>query len=309
LSSSITLSNTGATPATVCPGGSSVLATTGSLAGGSYCQPTTSCTFPDMITNVTFSSINNTTVCNGAATGGFTLFPAFNPTINAGSTIPVSVSTGGDIEGAAVWIDYNKDGDFLDSGEQVVNVTRTTATPIARSFTVPTTALLGSTRMRVSMKYNASPTSCEIFTDGEVEDYTVIVNEPLTCPFPADITVSSITRTEAGVIWEAVGSEDQYLLRYRPEGTPVTEATWANPIVSAISVRHQEKVQPSPTCQLGQGGIRSGEMWLKSQLNERSFRNILSSSSFDASKERNYVCISSFIFGWCWFNHYGITHF
>ena len=27
--------------------------------------------------------------------------------------------------------------------------------------------------MRVSMKYNASPTSCEIFADGEVEDYTV----------------------------------------------------------------------------------------------------------------------------------------
>ena len=55
----------------------------------------------------------------------------------------------------------------------MVNVTRTTATPIARSFTVPATALLGSTRMRVSMKYNASPTSCETFADGEVEDYTV----------------------------------------------------------------------------------------------------------------------------------------
>ena len=27
--------------------------------------------------------------------------------------------------------------------------------------------------MRVSMKYNASPTSCEVFADGEVEDYTV----------------------------------------------------------------------------------------------------------------------------------------
>lgn len=76
-------------------------------------------------------------------------------------------------EAYRVWIDYNRDGDFLDSGEQVVNVTRTTATPIARSFTVPTTALLGSTRMRVSMKYNASPTSCETFADGEVEDYTV----------------------------------------------------------------------------------------------------------------------------------------
>jgi hypothetical protein len=81
----------------------------------------------------------------------------------------------------------------------------------------------------------------------------------------------------------------------------------ANPTVSGILARHQEKVKPSPTCQLGQGGIRSGEMWRKSQLNERSFRNILSSTSFDASKGRNHVCISSFIFGWCRFNHHGIT--
>ena len=66
-------------------------------------------------------------------------------------------------------------------------------------------------------------------------------------------------------------------------------STVANPTVSGISVMHQEKVKPSPTCQLGQGGIRSGEMWRKSQLNERIFRNILSSTSFDASKGRNHV--------------------
>ncbi|WP_456421021.1 T9SS type A sorting domain-containing protein, partial [Lutibacter sp.] len=42
-------------------------------------------------------------------------------------------------------------------------------------FTVPTTATAGSTRMRVSMKYNAIPTECETFTYGEVEDYTVVI--------------------------------------------------------------------------------------------------------------------------------------
>jgi hypothetical protein len=41
---------------------------------------------------------------------------------------------------------------------------------------VPTSALSGATRMRVSMKYNANPTSCETFTYGEVEDYTVIIS-------------------------------------------------------------------------------------------------------------------------------------
>jgi dTDP-4-dehydrorhamnose reductase len=78
-------------------------------------------------------------------------------------------------------------------------------------------------------------------------------------------------------------------------------------IVYGIVNWHQEKVKPSPTCQLGQGGIRSGEMWRKSQLNERIFRNILSSTSFDAPKGRNHVCISTFIFSWCRFNYHGIT--
>ena len=36
-------------------------------------------------------------------------------------------------------------------------------------------ALLGTTRMRVTMKYNSAATSCETFTYGEVEDYTVNV--------------------------------------------------------------------------------------------------------------------------------------
>src|SRR5690606_40640885 len=67
----------------------------------------------------------------------------------------------------------NQDGDCVDSGEQVYSRSRTTASPISGSFTVPTSALSGATRMRVSMKYNANPTSCETFTYGEVEDYTV----------------------------------------------------------------------------------------------------------------------------------------
>lgn len=33
----------------------------------------------------------------------------------------------------------------------------------------------GATRMRVQMKYNAYSTSCETFSYGEVEDYTVTI--------------------------------------------------------------------------------------------------------------------------------------
>ena len=46
-----------------------------------------------------------------------------------------------------------------------------------RSFTIPATATLGATRMRVQMSYNATPTSsCQAFTYGQVEDYTVNIS-------------------------------------------------------------------------------------------------------------------------------------
>ncbi len=76
-------------------------------------------------------------------------------------------------EGMAVWIDYNRDNDFLDAGELVYSRAASTATPASGSFTIPTTAGTGTTRMRVSQKYNGIPTSCETFSYGEVEDYTL----------------------------------------------------------------------------------------------------------------------------------------
>jgi Zinc carboxypeptidase/GEVED domain/Secretion system C-terminal sorting domain/Fibronectin type III domain len=75
-----------------------------------------------------------------------------------------------------IWIDYNRDGDFLDSNEQIASSTTTGATNYTANFTVPAAALVGSTRIRVSMKYSAYATSCETFSYGEVEDYTVNIS-------------------------------------------------------------------------------------------------------------------------------------
>ena len=76
-------------------------------------------------------------------------------------------------ESYAAWIDYNQDGDFSDSGEQVWTQTNTQQTPVSTTITIPTSVSNGVTRMRISMKYNALPTPCETFTYGEVEDYNV----------------------------------------------------------------------------------------------------------------------------------------
>jgi len=108
-------------------------------------------------------------------------------------------------EGYSVWIDYNRDGDFSDAGEQVWSQAATTATPVSGSFTIPSSAVENSTRMRVSMKYNGIPTECETFTYGEVEDYTVIIEGSGPDTTPPVITLngaSSINVTQGGTYTE-----------------------------------------------------------------------------------------------------------
>lgn len=138
-----------------------------------YCASRGNNTADEWIQRVQIGTINN----NSGNNGGYADFTGLTTNLVRGTSNTIVITPGWAgtkyREAYRVWIDYNRDGDFLDSGEQVVNVTRTNSTPISRSFTVPSTALTGPTRMRVSMKYNASPTSCEIFADGEVEDYTV----------------------------------------------------------------------------------------------------------------------------------------
>ncbi|MGH1384466.1 reprolysin-like metallopeptidase [Kordia sp.] len=110
-------------------------------------------------------------------------------------------------EGYSVWIDYNQDGDFTDSGEQVWSKARSTDTPVSGTFTIPSSATDGATRMRVSMKYNAIPQPCETFTYGEVEDYTVVIGaagpDTQAPSVPTSLTASGTTQTETTLSWTA----------------------------------------------------------------------------------------------------------
>lgn len=149
--------------------------TTLPVATVTYCTSQGNNSADEYINRVQLGTINNTSGNNG----GYADFTSMSTNLVRGTSNSITITPGwtGSAfnEAYRVWIDYNQDGDFADSGEQVVNVTKTKTTPIARSFTVPTSALLGATRMRVSMKYNASPSYCEAFSYGEVEDYTVVI--------------------------------------------------------------------------------------------------------------------------------------
>lgn len=142
----------------------------------SYCASKGSSVVDEYVSRVQVGTINNATGANG----GYGNFTALSTNLNRSTSYTLTVTptwTGSTYsEGYAAWIDYNKDGDFADAGELVWSRAATTTTPVSGSFTVPATATLGTTRLRVSMKYNGIPTACESFSYGEVEDYTVNIN-------------------------------------------------------------------------------------------------------------------------------------
>jgi hypothetical protein len=141
----------------------------------SYCVSKGNNVADEWINRVQLGSINNTSGANG----GYGNFTNLSTTLTKGVASTITITAGWRStkyrEAYDVWIDYNQDGDFNDAGEKVFTRARTTSTSVSGSFTVPTTALVGSTRMRVTMKYNANATSCETFADGEVEDYTIVI--------------------------------------------------------------------------------------------------------------------------------------
>lgn len=81
-------------------------------------------------------------------------------------------------EAWTVWIDLNRDGDFADTGENVVQLA---ANKNVRTGTlaIPANAATGPSRMRVAMRYNTPQTSpTGSYTFGEVEDYSVQIGTP-----------------------------------------------------------------------------------------------------------------------------------
>src|SRR6056297_1515101 len=136
----------------------------------SYCASQGNNSSYEWIESVSFDSFTNTSGDNG----GYADFTGQTITLTPGASTNVTLTPGFSgstyTEYWVMWIDYNKDGDFTDSGEQIGSGNG--SGEISGSINIDANAS-GTTRMRVTMKYNAAPTSCETFSYGEVEDYTV----------------------------------------------------------------------------------------------------------------------------------------
>ncbi|AZB21584.1 T9SS C-terminal target domain-containing protein [Kaistella haifensis] len=144
-----------------------------------YCTSQGNSTADERIRRVQFGTIDNAST----GTAGYEDFTNLMTEIEREKTYPITITPNWTStiynEGYAVFIDWNGDGDFTDNGETAFSKAASKTTPIVGEITVPADAVLKKVRMRVSMKYNAVPTSCETFSYGQVEDYSVEIKEVL----------------------------------------------------------------------------------------------------------------------------------
>ncbi len=138
----------------------------------SYCTNAGGSVADEYIGRVQLNTIDNT---SGAQS--YSDFTNISTTLISGVqyTITVTPQWTGTVynEGYRVWIDYNRDGNFVNA-ERVMNISPTNNTSVSANFTVPGTISQGNTRMRVALQYNTQPSACSAgYNYGEVEDYTI----------------------------------------------------------------------------------------------------------------------------------------
>nr|WP_305906947.1 DUF4347 domain-containing protein [Methylomarinum sp. Ch1-1]MDP4519661.1 DUF4347 domain-containing protein [Methylomarinum sp. Ch1-1] len=148
----------------------------------------------EWITNVSFAGIDNASGPEGLLSiGAYGDYTDQFANVEVGKTYTLSVTIQPNTllanEFVNAWIDWNQDGDFTDAGEAYsVAAGVNTSGPHSIDITAPDTALSGATRLRVSLNNGGSPASDGIDLLGEVEDYSVTINN---APQAADSTVTT----------------------------------------------------------------------------------------------------------------------
>ncbi|MDC1162598.1 GEVED domain-containing protein, partial [Tenacibaculum sp.] len=162
------------------------------------------------ISQVTFGSISNT-----SQNGSYSDFTSQSTSVTKGASVSLTVTPGiissnwnSNVVGA--WIDWNRDGDFTDAGEEVLMKTPGTGGATV-TVSIPNNANNGTTRLRVRYRWGSNPNPCGTgSSDGdEVEDYTVNIGgstnpgDTQLPTAPSNLSVSSVAQTTLTLNWTA----------------------------------------------------------------------------------------------------------
>ncbi len=176
--------------------GCSVTSVGAQLTINGYCTPsvatTTTSYFDRVALNGATSFDNSGSGFSANGYGNFT--SSFSASQVLGNSVTYTTTLAGTTVGVAIWVDWNRNGTF-ETTERVANTTSYVST-FAGSFTVPMTATVGTTRMRIMMDYNNSNPAnpCTQGTRAETEDYTFEV-----LPQPVCTSESYVAGTASAV--------------------------------------------------------------------------------------------------------------
>lgn len=202
-----------------------------------YCSSQGNTYSMEWISRVRVAALDNS---SGAA--GYTDFTYLDCGLTGGSTVNVYLTPGFSgttyTEYWRIWIDYNGDHDFEDTGELVFSGSGSST--VSGTFTVAS-GINRTTRMRVSMKYAGYPTPCETFTYGEVEDYTAIIGFGGDLPPVANFSASATTIYEGqSVTFTDLSTNDPDSWDWVFEGGTPATSTLQNPTVTYYTAGQYE---------------------------------------------------------------------
>lgn len=223
-----------------CPASTSDVTITTSNGPGcwAYCTPTSTSSTTYPISNVTFAGINNNSSAATSASPFYQDFSAISGNVVAGNTYTFTATATGvspNPFGIYVFIDWNNNGDFSDdAGPYTVGTYTTNSATLSTSITVPLTATIGTTRIRVSNQYNVVPGPCPSGAGSfQDEDYSLNITAPPVCTTPT-AQPTSLALTPAGTsisgsFTAAAPAPDSYLVVFNTTGvapTPVNGTTY-----------------------------------------------------------------------------------
>ena len=217
----------------------------------------------EKISNVTFANINN----SSTSVAEYENFTTVSSGVTPSNTYNLSVTLANSYSGDKVycWIDYNANGSFTDPGEAVFTSATGAGPFLNNPITIPATATLGYTRMRLRLDdTNGAPsnaTPCGDAQWGQVEDYTLLIQTCATASgaaLPATQTVctgsatitSNATGTGITQQWQVStdgGANFTDLTNVAPYSGVTTATLTINPVAAGLN-NYQYRVKLGGTC-------------------------------------------------------------
>lgn len=159
-----------------------------------YCSSSGQSYVNEWIASVKFPKWTN----NVATNKGYSDFTGTVRDVAAGSnsiTLTPGFKKNTQFEYWRIWIDYNNNSSFEDAGELVFTASKS-KTAVTGPLNVSSAAIGKTTRMRVAMKRGSVPLPCEVFANGEVEDYTISIK----ASFPGKGDISEEIFNESDIL-------------------------------------------------------------------------------------------------------------